>query len=81
MKRKTFLWSSIIVATAAMSIPPFFGYFIPGIAGTIWMLFVAIANLVMEINRTKKKRRRETDDTLQGQVERTINFAETQIKF
>lgn len=45
--------------------------------GLIWIAIVMLAQLWPP---EKKKRHRKSSDTLQGQVERTINFAETQLK-
>ena len=45
--------------------------------GLIWIVIVMSAQLWPA---EKKKRHRKSSDTLQGQVERTINFAETQLK-
>ena len=43
---------------------------------SFWAGVVMIAQLYIP----EKKRHRRNGDTLQGQVERTINFAETQLK-
>jgi hypothetical protein len=88
MRHKIFLYLSLASAMGTLSVMKFFDCYIPWLANVCWgwMLFIAIANLIIEAyiisKREKKKKRRckKCNDTLQHQVERTINFAEMQIK-
>lgn len=87
MRHKIFLYLSLASAMGTLGVMKFFDCYIPWLANICWgwMLFIAIANLIIEAymiskHEKKKKRRRKSSDTLQGQVERNINSAETQLK-
>lgn len=86
MKNKTFLYISLMSSLTILSIQKFFMIHIPWLSNICWgwLVFVAIANLIMKLiaeNKKKKRRCKESNDTQSGQLNRSINFAETQIKF
>ena len=85
MKSKIFLWGSLTAAAAGVCFEAFTGIFIPWIhiACPLWFVFVGMVNVIMNIrdlNKKKKRRRKVSNDTQPIQLNRSINFAETQIK-
>lgn len=88
MRHKIFLYLSLASAMTVLSVMKFFDCYIPWLANICWgwMLFIAIANLIIEAyiiskrEKKKKRRRKVSNDTQSNHLNRSINFAETQIK-
>lgn len=85
MRHKTFLYISLMSSLTILSVQKFFMIHIPWLSNACWgwLVFVAIANLIMKLiakNKKKKRRCKVSNDTQPRQLNRSINFAETQIK-
>lgn len=78
MIRNAMIFLSVIAAAALASYGLDNDALILWALGAFWVGIVIAAQLWPI--EGKEKRRCENSDTLQGQVERTINFAETQLK-
>lgn len=75
--RKTLIFASVAAAMWLLSYGLDTKNLILWEIGSMWIAIVMLAQLWPT---KKKKRHRKSSDTLQGQVERNINFAETQLK-
>ena len=87
MKHKDYLLLSLMIAMVIISIEKLFLiHSWLSVICWMWLLFVGAINLILEIksaikrSKKKKRRRKVSNDTQSNQLNRSINFAETQIK-